>query len=116
MKSGKAHVEEEFYEDSPPEALTGTPPHDVGSGELGGALVQLCAMLTSTLILLSEADEHEFRAVANRLAAFLNLARQVEDALPRRRQPLGFRVQSPKRLVDAKQQAFRQKRKRRRVS
>lgn len=106
--------EEEYWdEEAPPEALPGSPPHDVGSGELGGALVQLCAMLTSTLILLSEADEAEFRAVANRLAAFINLSRQLEEALPKRRRPLGFRVQSPSRLTVSKQQASRRKHRRR---
>ena len=105
--------DDEFLEELAPEALTGTPPHDVGSGELGGSLVQLCAMLTSTLILLSEADEAEFRAVSNRLAAFISLSRQLEEAVPKRRRPLGFRLQSPKRPVVAKPQASRPKRKRR---
>lgn len=111
----RSNDDEEFWaeEESSPEALSGSPPHDVGNGELGTLLVQMCSMLTSTLILLSEADEDEFRAVSNRLAAFLSLSEQLKEALPKQRRPLGFRVQNPKRLTAPKQPASRRKRKRR---
>ena len=103
--------EEEWVEDDSPEALLGTASQDVGNSELGVLLVQICSLLTQTLILLSEADEEEFRVVRNRLAAFFNLASQLKAVLPKPRRQVGFRLQSPKRRAAPKQQASRRKRK-----
>lgn len=107
----RVEIEEEWVEDDSPEPLLGTSPHDVGNGEVGVLLVQICSLLTQTLILLSEADEEEFRVVRNRLAAFFNLSEQLKAVLPRPRRQVGFRLQSPKRRAAPKQQASRRKRK-----
>jgi len=101
--------EEEWVQDDSPEPLLGTAPHDVGNGEVGALLVQICSLLTQTLILLSEADEEEFRVVRNRLVAFFNLSEQLKAVLPRPRRQVGFRLQSPKRRVSAKQKTSRRR-------
>lgn len=104
-----AEEEEEWVEDDSPEPLIGTASQDVGNSEVGVLLVQICSLLTQTLILLSEADEEEFRIVRNRLVAFFNLSEQLKAVLPRPRRQVGFRLQTPKRRVSAKQQASRRR-------
>lgn len=101
----------EWADEPTPEALTGSPPHDVGNGELGAILVNMCAQLTTAIILLGESDEEEFRVLSNRLGAFFALAGQLQSIRPRQRRAVGFKTKSPKRPAASKRPASRRKRK-----
>lgn len=93
----KPRADEDDIEDPPPEAMAGnvsTGGHD----ELAEGLLGLSAEVLKLVVLLKEASEDEFKAVAPRLALFRSLVSQIPTkASPGKR--LGFKhppVSKPK--------------------
>lgn len=81
----------EWYEDPPPEALTGSAPSDTDS-ELAGLLAEMACGALKLGLLLSECNESEWRANLHRLGLFASLVKQLPTK-PRPGRRMGFAVQ-----------------------
>lgn len=92
MRKPRAEVEtEEYFEESPPEALTGSAPSDTDS-ELAGLLAEMACGALKLGLLLSECNESEWRANLHRLGLFASLVKQLPTK-PRPGRRMGFAVQ-----------------------
>jgi hypothetical protein len=88
--------EEWFEDDSPVEALVGSPPSEVSSSVVAEALLDLCGEMTKLHMLLEDTDEGEFRSIRARLDLLRRLVADLPAAPARGRRKIGFAV-APKR-------------------
>jgi hypothetical protein len=76
-------------EDAPVEALSGSVAGSGGADELSGLLLELTVAAVKAAVLLSEADEDDWRAVSGRLNSFLSVVEGLPTS-PRPRRRVGF--------------------------
>lgn len=82
------------YEDPPVEALPGSPPSDVAPSATSELLLELTAAVTRLHVLMHEADEEEFKAIARRLRLFRRLVNELPERPSRPTKRIGFRLKN----------------------